>query len=939
VIARVDGRPITQLDFDRLAQPYFQNVRAQLGGNLSGEILRIATFNVFDELLRREILLIESQRQKLEPAQADIDAILAQDPSFQTNGRFDPAKLTAFKTNPTSNYAMVLPRLRELAGVKRLDESLRRRFTPAPAQLRAEWEKRNDQVRAKSLALLTRDMPLEAEASEAEVAAYYQAHPDQFMRRTRIHLRYTRLPLPAPGDSTRAAEEAATLARGRGLADSLRARLLPDSGGRFVDSGPFDVPPASVPGLGRVPGLTDTLGRAEDDSTIRVVGPYTWRDAVLVGVVANREGKRVAPLRDVYVDARRRADSDKRRAAADAEKRAFWEAHRERWRTTRVTLTRLTLDASRLAVDTRPQDVERWYAQNARTLPGLADSANAPVPALNDSLRGVVRARLADEQRARRAAGTMARIASAMPRARELGALARSGGAKAETLALVRGTSRDSLFGAPFADSLLDAAPAQRGAVQGPRAFGDWWVVWRIDAVDTAYVPPYEVARSRSDAEFAEAKRQQEEAEALAHFEAHRAGYRTPERFGLDYVAVHVPPPDSVRIPEAEVRHEYDANPAKYRQEEQAKARHILFMARDASPEVDRAARARADSLLAAIRKDGGDFGDLARRFSQEPGAATGGGELGWFGRGRMVKEFEAAAFALKPGEISGVVKTQFGYHIIQLEERKAAGLKPFEEVRPEIRAAMAQARGDSTARRGAEALRRKLALGGNVATLAAPFGGMVAAAPVATTEALPGLGFVQGLAQDLPGLATARWAPAVYRAGASYIVLRLREKVAPQPAGYDEVRSQVAEDVKNVMRRARLEQKVAAIRAALAAGATLDSVAVAYGGLRDVGPLARTAAFIPGLGAEPRVVERAFATAPGATTDSLQVASGVVWLRIEERKTGDEAAYRSAAPQLEAELVKQQYEEWLEAKKKTVRIEILRPDLRGPRPNAPTNG
>jgi peptidyl-prolyl cis-trans isomerase D len=355
-------------------------------------------------------------------------------------------------------------------------------------------------------------------------------------------------------------------------------------------------------------------------------------------------------------------------------------------------------------------------------------------------------------------------------------------------------------------------------------------------------------------------------------------------------------------------------------------------MTRDPEPGVEKQAKARADSLLAAIRKDGGDFAELARRFSQEPGAPTSGGDLGWFGRGRMVKEFEAAALALKPGEISPVVKTQFGYHIIKLEDRKPAGLKPFDEVRGEIRLQMAQARGDSTARRSANALRRRLALGGDAKVLAAPHGGIVSAPPIAASEPVPAIGSAPGLAQDLPAMKPGKWAPALYRAGDRYLVVRVREQVPIRPAEFDEVKPQAIEAMKSAKRRAVMDRKVASLRLGLSSGASLDSLAAPYGGLRDSGFLGQTAGFVPIVGSEPRVLQRAFAMKPGEVTDTLQVSPGVLWLRLEEKKSGDSDAFRAASAQIEAELAKKRYDSWVEERKKTVRIEILRPDLKGPR-------
>ena len=220
-IARIEGRTITQMDFDRIAQPYFRTLRGQLGDGFTGDIQKLAMSNVLDELIRRELLAIESQRQKIEVSQAEIDALLMQDRFFLTNGKFDPVKFSGYKTGPGSNYLEVLPRIREMAAISKLDLSLRKRSTPTPAQVRAEWARRNDQVRLKVLPLLTREMSIEPEATEAEWAQYYQAHPDQFTRKTRVRLRYARLPLPGCHARGRGREAASCAA-----SSSSRSRAL-----------------------------------------------------------------------------------------------------------------------------------------------------------------------------------------------------------------------------------------------------------------------------------------------------------------------------------------------------------------------------------------------------------------------------------------------------------------------------------------------------------------------------------------------------------------------------------------------------------------------------------------------------------------------------------------------------------------------------------------
>lgn len=130
---------------------------------------------------------------------------------------------------------------------------------------------------------------------------------------------------------------------------------------------------------------------------------------------------------------------------------------------------------------------------------------------------------------------------------------------------------------------------------------------------------------------------------------------------------------------EALARNEYRAKPQRFKAEEEVKIRHILLA--EKTPE----SKAKAEQVLADLKK-GADFATLAKERSADTGSAPKGGELGYFAKGRMVPEFETAAFALqKPGETSGIVETKFGYHILQLDDRKPERTRTFEEVRDEL--------------------------------------------------------------------------------------------------------------------------------------------------------------------------------------------------------------------------------------------------------------
>src|SRR5947208_7423933 len=258
VIARIEGRPITQQDFDRIGQPYFERLRAEMKKGFTPEVQKLANKNVIDELIRRELLVVEAQRRKIAVTEAETDKFLSQDPFFLTNGKFDPQKLIQYKINPGTNYITVLPKVRELVAASKLDSIVHGQLGPSPAAVRAEWPKRNDQVRFKFLSLTSRDISLDPEATEAEQAVYYATHPDQFEKKARVRLRYLRLAIPPVGDTTRAAVQDSTMRRASRLADSLRAGAAIDTlaagvAGGALDTGLFDLPPAAIPGIPNAP--------------------------------------------------------------------------------------------------------------------------------------------------------------------------------------------------------------------------------------------------------------------------------------------------------------------------------------------------------------------------------------------------------------------------------------------------------------------------------------------------------------------------------------------------------------------------------------------------------------------------------------------------------------------------------------------------------------
>jgi len=179
------------------------------------------------------------------------------------------------------------------------------------------------------------------------------------------------------------------------------------------------------------------------------------------------------------------------------------------------------------------------------------------------------------------------------------------------------------------------------------------------------------------------------EAEVESFYKSHADDFKTPEQATIEYVTLDLAALGAAAAPtDAEIRKFYDDNAARFTAAEERQASHILINAdKDQAAAVRQAARAKAEALLAEARKNPAAFAELARKNSQDTGSAQQGGELGFFGRGAMVKPFEDAAFAMKQGDLSGPVETDYGYHVILLTGVKGGSKRPYEEVSAEIAA------------------------------------------------------------------------------------------------------------------------------------------------------------------------------------------------------------------------------------------------------------
>jgi len=211
----------------------------------------------------------------------------------------------------------------------------------------------------------------------------------------------------------------------------------------------------------------------------------------------------------------------------------------------------------------------------------------------------------------------------------------------------------------------------------------------QTDIALNAYLQRREIQIQKwTPADFA-AKVQVTDADLEKFYQTQSERFRSVESADIEYLVLDAASlQKTISLPEQDLKTYYEQNVQRLAGKEERRASHILINAAKDAPAADRTkAKAKAEELLAIVRKTPKSFADVARKNSQDPGSAAKGGDLDFFAKGAMVKAFEDAAFALKKGDISDVVESEFGFHIIQLTDIKAPKAPSFESMRPQLEA------------------------------------------------------------------------------------------------------------------------------------------------------------------------------------------------------------------------------------------------------------
>jgi peptidyl-prolyl cis-trans isomerase D len=348
--------------------------------------------------------------------------------------------------------------------------------------------------------------------------------------------------------------------------------------------------------------------------------------------------------------------------------------------------------------------------------------------------------------------------------------------------------------------------------------------------------------------------------EAKTHYDANAESFREEEKVRFSYL-LFAPErfTDQVAITDEEAQKYYDENAAEFAEPESVRARHILFRVSSSTSEEEKAAiRARAEAALARLN-GGEDFAAVAIELSEDQSNAPQGGELGFFPRGRMVPEFEEAAFSVEPGKISGIVETDFGMHILKVEEKRPAGTRPLADVRAQIVGKLAEPKANELAEAAANAAQAKLAEGTSLADVASGVGmSVMTSEPVTRIDTIPGLRGGAALIDAAMAADSGKHGPVTFTAD-GYLVFRVDEKIASRIPPLEEVAEAVREAVRLEKAKEAAATRAEELRKQIAES-SLDQVAESAGlTVKETGEMTRQGAWIPGVGVSPELKLAAF--------------------------------------------------------------------------------
>jgi peptidyl-prolyl cis-trans isomerase D len=419
------------------------------------------------------------------------------------------------------------------------------------------------------------------------------------------------------------------------------------------------------------------------------------------------------------------------------------------------------------------------------------------------------------------------------------------------------------------------------------------------------------------------------DAEVTSYFDAHKNDFKIPDKRKIRYLLIDV---EALRaktvVPAADIEREYNNNSEQYTTPEQVRASHILLKTEGKD---DATVKAKAEGLLKQA-KGGADFAELAKKNSEDEASAKNGGDLDYFGRGRMVPEFDQAVFAMQPGTISDLVKTQYGYHIIKLVDKKTATTRPLAEVRQQLTDQLAYQRAQAQAADLAQNLEKQITKPADLDKVAKAQGLTVQESGFfARDEPILGLGPSPEAANKAFDMKT-NDVTGPLRASRGFVFQTLVAKQDAYVPKVEEVKDRVRDEVVKQKARDLSKQKAAELAAKLKSAPDFEKAAKAAGVEAKTTELITQDSPIPDLGVAPAVEDAAFKLAVGAVSDPIATDNGTAVIKVVEKKAVTPEEWTSSKDRFREELLTDRRNRFFSAymvkAKQKMKIEVNRESL-----------
>jgi peptidyl-prolyl cis-trans isomerase D len=391
------------------------------------------------------------------------------------------------------------------------------------------------------------------------------------------------------------------------------------------------------------------------------------------------------------------------------------------------------------------------------------------------------------------------------------------------------------------------------------------------------------------------------DADVATYFNAHSAEYRVGEQRKIKYLLIDREQARlKVSVPPTDIQRYYNDNRQQYETPEQVRASHILF---ETAGKNEDEVKKRAEGVLQQA-KSGTDFAELAKKFSEDKGSKDRGGDLDYFGRGRMVPEFEMAAFTMMPGQISELVKSQFGFHIIKVVDRRPATTRSLDEVRPQIQQQLALETADQRISDQAGDFAKRIDDPGDLETVAKSAGLTVQESGFfQRTDPVPGIGAAPDVSAEAFKLETGK-VSGVLSTSRGPVFITVTEKKDPYVPKLDDVKSRVRDDLVRERATELSKQRASAIAGALKSAGDFAAAAKAQGlEAKDTELIPRNSA-LPDVGVSAEVDRVVFALPVGGVTDPIQTNEGTVIVRVVQREEVTPEKVKQARETFRAELL-----------------------------------